>query len=788
MGELREEPEDLDPIERHRYHDTSVVDLHVPGAFRLDSPPTSPPRKDTSGSQDVEDTEEVKMPEGRKADQPSPLVIADKRSHRPKTQFSVAHPPPSIVPLRKQGIARPRALFQLQVQADSRFHRPIYELVPLSRIDGTRKVGQLIRRLGKAKENITNEDLAVVRVANYNTTGISKDSFDVPESRDIIGIVSPAPSQPGATVGRAQIFLDGAVWNATPGRDGRYDLQCIGTEKHTARWYIPKARRKRAESPGPSASDRKLYFAAILPHTTKHPTLASLNKTNLDMYDWYTLNTDQVTQDMLTPLESSTPATQISQSNYWSEQYTETSSTAMFNVPIDELHRKLIVVSSFWVMLCEGWSSTYTFPLATTSTSSSSTPVERSMSLPVTKVDRPAISNLPLPPSTLSTRQTTPELQAMSVNSPAPSIAPDLATPASKRLSLGSFTFRRVSTTATRNADAESSSFRSSIAASTQTEQSAVTSEMQDETLLVRHVDSSSSASDPTTQFRHLDTLQRSNTSNPSRLTTSRFGSIVRRMSNSTPIQDERSRRNRSISWRWNRATPIKPAIDVQVESEHCLTHPLMTHNNTPLTISGYQEEASVELTACEDCITLDGSTMASTNEAMTHPEIELEPATEQTPIRSEVTPVVSNKNSMIKEDVPTDDDGQDVLGLPSAELIPPTISKENSPTTRIDSRRWSVSSSGSEQLDVGSPYWRDFDRLQMNTFWQRAPYIPSTPSSPQRHGWTANDDASQDYVDEDVVETIEQTEEAKTPVRGGSFMESILQSIGRRRYSSFAA
>lgn len=794
MGELKEEPEDHDPIQRSRYHDMSVDDLHVPGSFRHDTPPTSPPRLTTQKQERVSNIAPRYTPVSPIAEPHTPIKTTDTRSRRPKTQFSVAVPPPSALPLRKQGIARPRALFQLQTQVDSRFHRPVYELIPLSRIDGSRKVGQLIRRLGKAKENITNEDLAVLRVENYNTSGLSKDSLDVPETREILGIISPCLVEEGSSKGKAQIFLDGAVWNATPGRDGRYNLQCIGTEKHSARWYIPKTRRKRAESPNPSSDDRKLYFAAILPHTTKHPTLASLNKTHMDIYDSYTLNTDLVTQDMLTPLETTTPHHQMSQSSYWSQKETETSSTAVFNVPIDELHRKLIVVSSFWVMLCEGWSSYYTFPVAATCGPTSSTSVERAISLPVNKDDKLFVPYATLPASTVSTRQATPDRHSMSAASPSPSIMADV-NPSTKRLSLSGLTFRRISssTTTARNREADTLSYKSFACTSTQTQTQQSHNSQDNKRDSTYGMESMSNLA---TQIPTTACSQSLLTPVNVRPAVSRFGSMVRRMSNTTPNQDERSRRHRSISWRWSRGSFQKTSADVTSRSDSTSKQQdkadsAMTSDQTQCVPPSAGVQALLDLAPHEETISANDIISTSTGFKLENDEPEAQPGAREASDSHEEDAKSLSMKSVIYSKAPVTSPIVQETNEIERESFASEVNTEaliHKLDQPVDHRKWSVSSSGSEHVHIGSPYWRDFDRLQTNEFWQRRQDTPHVPAS-QRDKLAASSSHIQGASSQrqPVVgsrEAVQGQYEPVTPTRGRSFINKVRLSIGRRRQS----
>jgi hypothetical protein len=341
MAELREEPDE------ESEEDDFLSSLRMPGAYHGSSPaqqfsPVLAPSRSTSPPSVRIETppaalEPISLPPPTRVltpvPTPAPAVVEEfepvvpKRSKRPRTAYRFAHPPPPTRPLGKKGILRPKVLLQLQQKSDSGFHKPVYEVVPASRFAPRTRIGQKLQRLHKGRDGLAADDLVVVKTEDYKTSDTASEDVEFSDARDVLGMISAIPTDSDS----AWISLENSTWKATAGLNGSYTLTLQGEHSQTARWYIPKAKRKRNSIVGmPSSSDhqedRKYYFTNILPNTTKHPTVASMTPTNLEVYDEYVSTT--------APDET---------------------------VVTDVLLRKLIIVSGAWLFFREGWSMNYKF-------------------------------------------------------------------------------------------------------------------------------------------------------------------------------------------------------------------------------------------------------------------------------------------------------------------------------------------------------------------------------------------------------------------------------------------
>lgn len=335
MAELREEPD-----EESEEESDFLQSVRMPGAYHgsvlgyRNSPPLvaadSPLVVETDNTPEAIEVEEPEASIVTPTYTPTPIVteepdpLVSKRVRRPRTTYRFAHPPPPTRPLGKKGILRPKVLLQLQERADSGFHRPIYEVVPASRYAPITKVGQKLQRLHKGKDGLAADDLVVVQAEDYKTSDSQSEEVEISDSRDVLGMISGIPGETES----ALLSLENSVWKATAGVNGSYTLVQLGEHSQTARWYIPKSKRTKSFTgdglPSAIEDDRKFYFTSISPDTTKHPTIASMTSSKLDVYDEYS-----------------------------------TSSTPGEVITTDDLLRKLITVSGAWVFFREGWSSSY---------------------------------------------------------------------------------------------------------------------------------------------------------------------------------------------------------------------------------------------------------------------------------------------------------------------------------------------------------------------------------------------------------------------------------------------
>jgi hypothetical protein len=334
MAEVREEPDE------ESEDDNSLRHLRMPGAFhtffsdenlQASSSTASPstvytesPPSEASHSGASTPTRSLTPVLPSDPEPATDYVIEDaqilptKRIQRPKTCMRFAHPPPPTRPLGKKGILRPRVLLQLQQRSGSGFHKPIYDVLPASRFAPVTKIGQKLQRLRKERDGLAVDDLVVLRAEDYKTLDTHSEDIDFLDGRDVLGIISSVPGEPDS----AMISLENGVWKATAGLKEFYTFVLQGEHSQTARWYIPVAKRKSV--PSDDREGRKFYFANMDPNTKKHPAIASMTASNMDIYDEYVKTTE--------------PEGIIA---------------------TDDLLRKLIIVSGSWVFFKEGWSSNY---------------------------------------------------------------------------------------------------------------------------------------------------------------------------------------------------------------------------------------------------------------------------------------------------------------------------------------------------------------------------------------------------------------------------------------------
>ncbi|KAK0629030.1 hypothetical protein B0T17DRAFT_489315 [Bombardia bombarda] len=326
-----------------------------------------------------------------------------RRAPRKTTMYSLGYPAPKILGKKKvvQKVL-PRLLLQLQkVSADGR-SRPVLEVFPSSRVAGPVITPRLAKRFPAifgVKRQLGYDDLVLVRRDDSDSTrdSLDSDSDETLEKQKLMAVYSPLKNSDDAEI----VLDDGSVWVAKPLANGSYDfvnIDDMGNTK-TVRW----ARRSAAAvsptghpsetSPGAAfssiaVSQPRFTFSIINPLSRRHPILASLTNSTLDVQDTYTSVSSPFSRysrvrpnrshSLTTPLrpvsynttmsypasppsrQSSLGGTTDGESDY------ETLSPLMeAGFPrtvhnIDDSTKLLISVTALWVALRSSWSPNYT--------------------------------------------------------------------------------------------------------------------------------------------------------------------------------------------------------------------------------------------------------------------------------------------------------------------------------------------------------------------------------------------------------------------------------------------
>ncbi|GJC96292.1 hypothetical protein ColKHC_05118 [Colletotrichum higginsianum] len=336
-------------------------------------------------------------------------VIRSKRSRRAArqcTNYLLAYPPPKLRTKQRRFVQiRPRLLLQLQQLSSDKRPMPAIDVLPSSMIAGTVILPRLARRFPKMFRLGMN-GLILAKSEDYDTPADDSDGDEKDlDKRDLVAVISPVARREGErrdSSDQTEIVLaDGSVWTATQTSNGSYDFVHVDDagQATTARWVRRNARPlstatcTAVSTPAP-ASEYKFTFSILDPELRRHPVMATLTPTNLEILDNYT-----------TVSQSSgryPPTRPFSTDHSGSHEPSSPPSPALATTkrethPVDETTRILIAVTSVWVSLRhgQGWASTPSPPA-----SASSRPVHsrttRASTFPVTSTEMSQITSPPL--------------------------------------------------------------------------------------------------------------------------------------------------------------------------------------------------------------------------------------------------------------------------------------------------------------------------------------------------------------------------------------------------------
>ncbi|KAF2707017.1 hypothetical protein K504DRAFT_535583 [Pleomassaria siparia CBS 279.74] len=277
-----------------------------------------------------------------------------KRAPRPKTTYNLAQPPTANRP--KLHI-RPKVLLQLHQQVPSRRPKPVYEVIPFSLL-APRSTRRLARTFySKTRDKLCPSDLLVVKAEEY---GAKDDDGKTDDerwgSRDVVGIICPAKDEKGTSVRTEVLMNDGTCWEVTNLPNGGYEFGC--TDEHglslKCRWVPKISPSRRTSNPSSGTENKKFNFSTISAGSRRHPVIATMTRTNIDVLDSYTM-----------PSATSPPTPGYAPSGPETPLATPSSvSAASFldfppdrpTVKTDDTLRRFIVLSGIWVAFSEGWS------------------------------------------------------------------------------------------------------------------------------------------------------------------------------------------------------------------------------------------------------------------------------------------------------------------------------------------------------------------------------------------------------------------------------------------------
>lgn len=266
---------------------------------------------------------------------------APKPASKHKTSFSICHPPPAASLTRQKLHRRPRSLLQLHRLCPNARPVPAFEVVPSANFSV--RLTRSITKVYKARHGLCPNDLVLLRAEeNY-----SEDREDDQAPQDVLALICRGRKDDQQAPARAKICMsDGQEWDASPHLSGGYEF-CT-TDKHglavTVRW-VPK-RGKDARLP---TGTRRFNFSTVSPNTRRHPVIAALTKTSLDINDSYRIPDPAGTTPKSTPRQKDSLLADAMEA----EGLAGSDESAT-----DDRLRDIITVTAIWVAFREGWSPT----------------------------------------------------------------------------------------------------------------------------------------------------------------------------------------------------------------------------------------------------------------------------------------------------------------------------------------------------------------------------------------------------------------------------------------------
>ncbi|KAL1973347.1 hypothetical protein VTN31DRAFT_5982 [Thermomyces dupontii] len=367
---------------------------------------TVPPAASNQGSIYSSSDDEVEEEDENKAKMAQQGPPLPKRSSRPKTIYQIAHP---VLHHRRLRL-RPQLLFQLQRFGPTSRPVPIYDVLPAATVP---RLARKFPRLFEAVKGFGPTDVLVVTSDMYEPPALGEDDRSISsddsraDHREVVAtICRPAKDEPqnGRPV---EIYIHaGGRWEGRQLPNGSYEFVSQGDQRQKVRWVLRDKANRRAStssSLGSTSGERgsttkRFTFSVINPNTRRHPVLASLTSSNIEVFDQYTIPSDSGA-----PEEAEAGGRQLATT--------------------DEHQRTLIVMTGVWVALAEGWSKTFWQPETHAPDGATGPQQRRSMTMLFPRDEStaaPSPGASPPPASAPISRSGTITARSMSPSSPPP--------------------------------------------------------------------------------------------------------------------------------------------------------------------------------------------------------------------------------------------------------------------------------------------------------------------------------------------------------------------------------
>jgi hypothetical protein len=284
---------------------------------------------------------------------------------RKSTTYVLAHPPPKLRTKQRILHIRPNLVLQIQEVSPGLRPKPIIDVYPSSTIARSIIAPLLKRvpRISRIEGDLSIHDIILVRSEDYTSQPSGSESECDENSimaRDLLAILSPSKTEGSAEI----VMAEGSVWVATT-RSSRNNLSYEFTsvdhmgKTTTARWVrkqvvsssLPGTPTSPTPNTGkPQLPDSKFTFSMINPDCRRHPILATLTNSSLNILDTYTTVSQSANRYPPTTQCFSPPNSPSCGDQIQAERRTEV---------VEEWQKSFISISAVWVALRYGWTPNF---------------------------------------------------------------------------------------------------------------------------------------------------------------------------------------------------------------------------------------------------------------------------------------------------------------------------------------------------------------------------------------------------------------------------------------------
>ena len=310
-----------------------------------------------------------------------------------KTSFRIAHPPP-VIKHRQRFNIRPKVLLQLQQLSDATRPVPILDVLPS--VVFAPKLARKFPSVFKGKDGLGADDLVVVTSQNYGSpNAVNGKSENVSEdeswaTREIVAAICQPKKREAGLDGITEICLNhGPLWEASSLPSGAYEFVSVDENGYrtVARWVPrpPISRRRSYNDPENSDTshpeERRFTFSIINPNSRRHPVIATLNRSSIEVSDRYSIRSTTPPSDTMPPKQAPAPEGRHA-------HFDERNIPQPTVIETDEQLKSLIVVTGIFVAFREGYSPNFRYekPVASPPVSSYSFSAHRPRSLSINHI------------------------------------------------------------------------------------------------------------------------------------------------------------------------------------------------------------------------------------------------------------------------------------------------------------------------------------------------------------------------------------------------------------------